>query len=174
MGESDQSYCLEAMTMTAKKPKKDASHVLAGERERTLASAIRRRASSIYLLERAFEEAGCSCSPYRKQLDELETQYRAESDRLMDGMNSSKLGKEIRILRKTIADIDHKEHSSLDAAARQACPFLAVWLMDQVRDGNPDVLGLSDRDIANSYAEAWYGGWLPNSLYKAKRPGVAG
>ena len=92
----------------------------------------------------------------------------------MHGLNNSELGKEVGELRKTIADIDRKEHSSLDAAARQACPFLAVWLMDQVRDGNPDVLGHSDQDIASSYAEAWYGGWRPKSLYKAKRPRVVG
>jgi len=151
-----------------KKPKKDASHVLVGERERTLASAVRRRASSVYFIERAFEETGCSCGPHRRQLKELETQYHAEADRIMCELDNSELGREIEELRKTIAVIDHSEHSSLDAAARQAHPFLPVWMLDQVRQGNADVLGLSDQDIASSYAEAWYGGWRPKSLYKAR------
>jgi hypothetical protein len=162
------------MNMADKKPKKDASHVLLGERERTLASAVRRRASSIYILERAFEEAGCSCSPHRLQLKELETQYQAERDRLTSELDSSDLAKEIADLRKAIADIDRREHSSLNAVARQAYPFLPVWMLDQVREGNPEVLGLSDQDITSSYADAWYGGWRPKSLYKARRSGADG
>jgi hypothetical protein len=160
--------------MTDKKPKKQASHVLATERERTLATAVRRRASSVHFLERAFEEAGCSCSPYRGQLEELEILYHAERDRLMYELDNSDLAREMGELRKTIADIDHREHFSLDVAARQAHPFLPVWMLDQLREGNPDVLGLSDKDIASSYTVAWYGGWRPKSLYKARRPGVKG
>ena len=140
--------------MADKKPKKDASHVLAAERERTLASAVRRRASSIHFLERAFESTGCSCSPYRRQLEELEIQYHAEQGRLMDELNKSDLAKKVRELKKTIADIDRTEHSSLDAAARQAYPYLPVWMLDQVREGSPGVLGLSDRDITSSHADA--------------------
>jgi hypothetical protein len=162
------------MNMADKKPKKDASQVLVGERERTLASAIRRRASAVYPLERAFEEAGCSCIPYRRQLRELETQYHAERNRLTYALDNSDLAKELGELRKTIAAIDLREHSSLHVAARQAYPFLPVWMLDQVRQGNPDVLSLSDQDIASSYADAWYGGWRPKSLYKARRLGVNG
>jgi len=160
--------------MTEKKTKRDAAHVLVGEREKTLASAVRRRASSIHFLERAFEEAGCSCSPYRRQLRELETQYNAERIRLIYELDSSKLASEMADLRKTIAEIDRGEHPSLDAAARQAHPFLAVWMLDQVREGNPDVIGLSDQDITSSYAEAWYGGWRPQSLYTPRRSGADG
>lgn len=160
--------------MTDKKPKKDASQVLLGERERTLASAVRRRASAIYSLDRAFEAAGCSCSPYRRQLRDLETQYHAEQDRLMDELDNSDLAREMNELKKTIADIDGREHSSLDASARQAHPFLPLWMLDLVREGNPDVLGLSDQDIASSYAEAWHGGWRPKSLYKVRKSGADG
>ena len=155
--------------MAGNKPKKDASHVLVGEREQTLATAVRRRASSVYFIERAFEETGCSCSPYRRQLEELETQYHAEQDRLMDELDRSDTAQEMRELRKTISGIDAKEHFSLDASARQAHPFLPLWMLDQVREGNPDILGLGDQDIARSYAEAWYGGWRPRSLYKASK-----
>jgi hypothetical protein len=162
------------MNMADKKPKKDASQVLVGARERTLASAVRRRASSIYTLERAFEDTGCSCSPYRRRLRELETQYHAESDRLMCELRNSQLAGEMDDLRKTIADIDRGEHPSLAAAARQAHPFLAVWMLDQVREGNPDVIGLTDQDITSSYAEAWYGGWRPKSLYTARSSGADG
>jgi hypothetical protein len=162
------------MNVVDKKPKKDASHVLLGERERTLASAVRRRASSIYFLVPAFQEAGCSCSPHRRRFKELETQYHAERDRLISELDSSDLAKEMGDLRKTIADIDRREHSSLDTVARQAHPFLPVWMLDQVREGNPDVLGLSDQDITSSYAEAWFGGWRPKSLYKARRSGADG
>ena len=160
--------------MADKKPKLDASHVLLRERERTLASAVRRRASSIHILERAFEEAGCSCSPFRRQLKELETLYYAEHDRLMYELDNSDLARKRGELRKTIAEIDLREHSSLDVAARQAYPFLPVWMLDQVREGNPDVLGLSDQDIASSYTMAWYGGWRPKSLHKTRNSGVVG
>ena len=155
--------------MADNKPKKDASHVLVGERERTLASAIRRRVSSIHFLERAFEEAGCSCAPYRSHLKELETQYQIERERLLQELDSSELAQEMGDLRISISNIDLREHSSLDRDARQAHPFLAVWMLDQVREGNSEILGLSDREIAGSYAEAWYGGWRPKSLFRAKK-----
>ena len=162
------------MGLTDKKPKKDASHVLVGEREKTLASAVKRRASSIYSLDRAFEIAGCSCAPYRRQLEELEVQYQVERERLMQELDDSELAGGIKNLKATIADIDLREHSSLDAVARQAHPFFPVWMMDQVREGNADILGLSDRDIASSYAEEWYGGWRPRSLYKATKTEAPG
>lgn len=155
--------------MPDEKPKKDASHVLVGERERTLASAIRRRASSIHFLDRAFEDAGCSCTPHRSLLKELEAHYNTERDRLMRELEGSDLAKEIGDLRKTISSIDLREHPSLDRDARQAHPFLAVWMVDQVREGYPEILGLTDQEIASSYAEAWYGGWRPKSLYKTKK-----
>ena len=151
-----------------KKLKKDASHVLLGERERTLASAIRRRVSSIHFLDRAFEEAGCSCTPYRDHLKELETQYQIERERLLQELDDSKLAQDMSDLRISIANIDLREHSSLDRDARQAHPFLAVWVLDQVREGKSEILGLSDREIGGCYAEAWYGGWRPKSLYRAK------
>lgn len=155
--------------MAEKKNTRDASHVLVGERERTLASAIRRRASSIHFLDRAFEEAGCSCTSHRSHLNELETQYRTEKDRLMQRLDSSRLAKEVGDLRKTISEIDLRKHPSLDRDARQAQPFLPVWMMDQVREGNQEILGLNDAEVASSYAEAWYGGWRPKSLYKANK-----
>jgi len=151
--------------MTEKKPKNDASHVLLAERERTLASAIRRRSRYINFLDRAFQEAGCSCSPYRSQLDELETRYRSEKDRLIQELDNSDLANEISGLKMTISEIDLREHLSLDKDARHAYPFLAVWMLDQVRVGNSEILGLSDTEIAGSYANAWYVGWRPKSLY---------
>ena len=72
----------------------------------------------------------------------------------MDELSKSDLAQKMRELKRTIADIDRTEHSSLDAAARQAYPYLPVWMLDQVREGSPGVLGLSDRDITSSYADA--------------------
>lgn len=151
--------------MAERKNKRDASHVLVGERERTLASAIRRRAASIQFLDRAFEEVGCSCTPHRSQLSELEIQYKAEKERLIQELDSSKLAVEIGELKKTIFEIDLRDHPLLDRDARQAYPFLALWMLDQVREGNPDIVALDNEEIAYSYAGAWYGGWRPKSLY---------
>ena len=81
------------MNVVDKKPKKGASHVLGQERERTLATAVKRRASSIYFLERAFEETGCSCSPHRRRLREVEAQFDAERDQLMRATAASRLPK---------------------------------------------------------------------------------
>ena len=155
--------------MAERNKKRDASHVLLGERERTLASAIRRRASSIHFLDRAFEEAGCSCTPYRSQLNDLETRYQSEKEQLMQQLESSSLANEMSDLKKTISEIDLREHLSLDMDARQAFPFLALWMLDQVREGTPEIVGLNNQEIADSYAEAWYGGWRPKSLYNTKK-----
>ena len=72
----------------------------------------------------------------------------------MDELNKSDLAQKMRELKKTIADIDRTEHSSLDAAAWQAYSYLPVWALDQVREGSPGVLGLSDGDITSSHADA--------------------
>lgn len=144
-------------------------NVLASERERTLASAIRRRASAIYVVQRAFEEAGCSCAPDREQLEGLEARYNSERQRLLESLDKSELGRRIDELREKVKEIDRREHPSLDAEAMHAAPYLAVWLIDQVREGNATMLGSSDHDIASSYAEAWMGGWRPRSLQKPRR-----
>ena len=155
--------------MAERKIKRDASHVLVGERERTLASAIRRRASSVQFLERAYEEAGCSCTPHRSHLRELEMQYQLEKGRLIQELDNSNLAIEIGELKKAIFEIDLREHPLLDRDARLAYPFLALWMLDQVREGHPDIVALNNQEIAFSYAGAWYSGWRPRSLYVARK-----
>jgi len=148
--------------------KLEPGEILYRERERTLASGVRKLVSQIYSLERAFEEVRCSCSPYREQLKELQGRYDAERKRLMDELDSSELGRQLSETRKTIYELDHKEHPQLDAIARRARPFMAVWIMDQLRDENPDILDLNEGAIAKAYAQAWVTGWRPRSLGRGR------
>lgn len=147
--------------------------ILAGERERTLAMAVRKLAGSLYngTVERAFEHVGCSCNPYRERLQALEGQYNAERQRLEAGyrgaladLDGSDLGKEITELKSTVRAIDYAEHPTLDAQGRQAYYFLSVWMMDQIRQGDTELLGTNGDHIAELYAQAWFGGWRPKSL----------
>lgn len=152
--------------------------VLAGERERTLAMGVRKLATSVYsgTIQRAFQEVGCSCNPYRGQIKELEQQYNAERQRMqaeyqraLASLESTELAREIRELKDKVREIDHAEHPILDAQGSQAYHFLPVWLMDRVRQGDGDVLGLTQELVAQLYAEEWMGGWRPRSLKKARR-----
>jgi hypothetical protein len=143
--------------------------VLAGERDRTLAMAVRKRASSIYSVGRAFEEVGCSCSPYRDRLRELDAEYKTEQQRLLESLEKSELARELYDLRQKVAEIDRQEHPSLDIRGREAYPFLAVWLLDQVREGDGDIVGLSDYEISKAYAQAWIGGWRPRARSRQRR-----
>lgn len=154
--------------MAAKNPSRDHTQILSAERERTLASAVRQLAKGIPSMERAFEEVGCTCGPFRQHLRDLEEQHRAESERLKLELEGSELSGQIRDMRKKIFDIDRKEHHMLDAMARQASAFFPVWLLDQVRAGNTGVLDFSNDDLARQYAQVWYAGWRPQSLYKAR------
>ncbi len=149
--------------------RKGAKDVLSSERERTLAMAVRRRASSVYNIERAFEEIGCSCNPYRDRLKQLEDEYNAERQRLLDSLEHSELARELKNLRQKIAELDRKEHPYLDAQGRQAYYFLGVWMLDKVREGSGDILGLSDQEISRGYAQAWIGGWRPRALSGQKQ-----
>ena len=150
--------------MTQRNQRLDPGKILDAEREKALASAVRRRAKNVYFLERAFEEVGCSCGVLRQQLRELEAQQRAEHDRIELELTNSALSREISDVRQKIYDIDRAEHHTLDRTARQAYSFLSVWLLDQVRAGNTDLLDLGDDDLGRKYAEAWYGGWRPKRL----------
>ena len=156
--------------MTPKTRSINPTRVLETERERLLAAAVRQRAKSVYFLERAFEEVGCSCGVFRQQLRKLEEQYRAESERRKLELESSQLARQISEVRNKIFEIDRAEHRALDTVATQAYAFLGVWLLDQVRNGNIDVLDLGDNDLGHCYAEDWYAGWRPKSLQNAPSP----
>lgn len=143
--------------------------MLSAERGRTLAMAVRRRASSIYSLDRGFEEVGCTCSPYRDRLKELEVSYARERQRLLESLEDSALATELYDLRRTVAEMDREQHPGLNVQARQAHYFVGVWLMDQVREGDGEVLGLDDQAISKAYAEAWLDGWRPRAEPKRKQ-----
>lgn len=160
-------------------PSKD---VLSSERERALAAGVRRLARDTYQLkvEKAFEEVGCTCHPYRERLNELEPLYESERIRVEEDyrgrlktLQDSDLGKQIRELREQIKEIDFREHPSLDAQGRHAYTFLPVWLLDQVRDGNYNVLELGEDGIARAYAEGWMEGWRPRALRRSRQPADA-
>src|SRR5438445_7188617 len=59
-------------------------------------------------IQSEFEHAGCSCKPYREELESL---------------------------KKKIAEIDAKEHPVLDEIGRLAKPFFRLWLREKVADG---------------------------------------
>lgn len=153
--------------------------MLNSEREKALAMGVRRLARDVYhfKVEKPFEEVGCTCSPYRARLKEMEPPYGAERQRLEDeyrralkALDDSNLGTEIRELKEQITQIDRREHPSLDAQGRHACTFLPVWLLDQVRDGNYRVLDLGEDGIAKAYAEGWMEGWRPRALRRSRQP----
>ena len=159
--------------MTQRTRSANPSRVLETERERLLAAAVRQRAKSVHFLERSFEEVGCTCSAFRQELRELDEQYRAESERQKLELENSELARRIREVRKEIFEIDRVEHRTLDAVAKQAYAFLGVWLLDQVRAGNTNVLELGDNDLGHRYAEAWFAGWRPKSLRNSPEPAAA-
>jgi hypothetical protein len=125
-------------------------------------------AIGLWNVERSFEEAGCSCNPYRERMKVWEEQYKAEEQRLMEALYSSDLTKGMKELKTMIAEIDRAEHGPLDAEAWGAYQFLPVWLMDEIREEKLNILELRDKDVANGYATAWYHGWRPGSLRSAQ------
>ena len=150
--------------MTQRRLRANQPNVLETARERLLASAVRQRAKSVHFLERCFQEVGCTCGPLRQELQELQEQYRAETERQKLELENSELARRINGVREKIFEIDRAEHRALDNVARQAYAFLGVWLLDQVRVGNTAMLDLGDNDLGRCYAEAWYAGWRPKSL----------
>ncbi len=156
--------------MTQRVRRTNPSKVLETERERLLAAAVKQRAKSVNFLDRAFEEVGCTCSPLRQELRELQEQYRAETERQKLELENSDLAKRISEVREKIFDIDRVEHQTLHIVSKQAYAFLGVWLLDQVRDSNIAVLDLGDDDLGRRYAEAWFAGWRPKSLQDSAEP----
>ena len=156
--------------MTQRVRRTNSSKVLETARERLLASALKQRVKNVHSLERCFEEVGCTCGPLRQELRELQEQHRVETERQKLELENSELARRIGEVREKIFEIDRVEHRALDAIAKQACAFLGVWLLDQVRAGNTNVLDLGDNDLGRRYAEAWYAGWRPKSLQNSLDP----
>ena len=115
-----------------------------------------------YLLERSFEEVGCSCSIQRQQLKELEIQLDSEALRFRSSLDESPTGEAVAHLKRSIAEIDRIEHPGLNAMAREAFPYLDQWIEEKVKEENSEAERLGSRDLIFRYAQAWYAGWRPN------------
>ena len=112
-----------------------------------------------YLLERFFEELGCSCSAQRKQLKDLKARFEAEVLRFRSRLAKSVLGDEIASLKQEIAEIDKVEHPLLDKSAKDAYPHLDCWL-SQLEGSEIEQLG-QHRALIFRYAQEWRAGWRP-------------
>jgi len=111
-----------------------------------------------YLLQKAFQELGCSCNTQRQQLKDLEVQLRTEVLQFRSSLAKSPLGKAIAALKQEIDEIDRIEHPPLDTMARDACSYLDQWITEQE---SSEIEGLGTRALILRYAQEWRAGWRP-------------
>ena len=111
-----------------------------------------------YLLERAFEELGCSCSAQREQLKDLKVRLETEVLRFRARLGKSVLGETVTTLKQEIAEIDKVEHPPLDRMAKDAYPYLDCWISEQ---DSSEVEQLGYRALIFRYAQKWQDGWRP-------------
>ncbi len=112
-------------------------------------------------IEKAFENVGCNCYSLRGKLQELEDQFVKERLRLTIELAQAEKYAELSLLREKISEIDRNEHPQLNAIAKEATPFIGVWLQElEGETPNSRACHIS-RDIANTFARAWLEGWRP-------------
>lgn len=109
-----------------------------------------------YLLAKAFEELGCSCSEQRNQLKELEIQLETRVLRFRSRLAKSALGQTISDLKQAIAEVDQVEHPPLVGMARDAYQYLDGWISEQ---DSSEVEQLGHRALISRYAQEWLAGW---------------
>lgn len=111
-----------------------------------------------YLLQKSFQELGCSCNIQRQQLKDLEVQLHTEVLRFRSSLAKSPLGNAIAALKQEIDEIDQIEHPPLDTMARDAYSYLDQWITEQE---NSEIEGLGTRALILRYAQEWRAGWRP-------------
>ncbi len=111
-----------------------------------------------YLLERSFEELGCSCGAQRKELKDLKARLEAGVLRFRSRLAKSTLGQAIASLTQEIAEIDQVEHPLLDKSAKDAYPHFGYWIAQQ--EGS-EIERLGHRALIFRYAQDWQAGWRP-------------
>ena len=111
-----------------------------------------------YLLQRSFEELGCSCGTQKSRLTDLEAQLETEVLRFRSSLAESPLGEAIASLKQTIAEIDREEHPVLDRMARDAHPYLIEWIGQQE---DSEIERLEYRALSFRYVKEWIAGWRP-------------
>lgn len=128
--------------------------------------AIARLVSADYNLRfhftRYFEEAGCSCSPLRRELETLHRLCAQLEDQMREHLRQTDPFKRREAIAQHIKDIDNREHASLDSRANLAFPFFRVWLFERLSDPEGSLNLTTPDAAAQSYAEAWLRGWRPN------------
>jgi hypothetical protein len=85
-----------------------------------------------------------------------------ECDRQLAELHRGEIFQEQRRLNEEIAEIDGREHPSLDLQARTAGPFFRVWLFERLTSENPPDLN-NPQELATIYAKDWYAGWRPKA-----------
>lgn len=108
-------------------------------------------------LHRAFEQAGCTCTPLRAQLDKADAECQRQEEELRRLHPIFEMRER---LRQEIAEVDGREHPALNYQSRVASPFFRVWLFEcLVGESPPDIA--HPKDLAAAYARAWFDGWRP-------------
>ncbi|MYC35772.1 MAG: hypothetical protein F4X66_02495 [Chloroflexi bacterium] len=113
-----------------------------------------------YLLQKSFEELGCSCNTQRQQLEDLEVQLHTEVLQFRSSLAKSPLGEAIATLKQEIDEIDLIEHPPLDTMAKDAYPYLDQWITEQE---SSEIEGLGSRALILRYAKEWLIGWRPRA-----------
>ena len=114
-----------------------------------------------YLLQKSFEELGCSCNTQRQQLKDLEVRLHTEVLQFHSNLTKSPLGEAIAALKQEIGEIDRIEHPALDMMARDAYPYFDQWIAEQE---SSEIERLGNRALILQYAQEWRAGWLPRAL----------
>ena len=139
-----------------------------------------------HLLERAFEQATCRCSPIRRELDTLresrtaflrarmqafgermKAEYLKEFGREMRGFNDVEyyirdildVDPQIQDLETQVRDIDREDHPKAHVVLNAAHPFFRTWLVQMVVENQ--TLPTESVKVAEQYAQAWLDGWRP-------------
>ena len=113
-----------------------------------------------YLLQKSFEELGCSCGTQRQQLKDLEVQLDTEVLQFRSSLTKSPLGEAIAALKQEIDEIDRIEHPPLDTMARDAYLYLDEWIAVQE---SSEIEGLGSRALILRYVQEWLIGWRPRA-----------
>lgn len=116
---------------------------------------------------REFEKLICSCSPHRKELEDIKEQelkavasidkrivkLQNERKAILDPFQPRKVE-----LNRIIQETDRKEHPQAERIYRQSKEWIRLWLTENLLAGND--LGPTD-GLYQKYTEAVAAGWRP-------------
>ena len=119
--------------------------------------AIQSLTNNDWLLEQAFQERLCSCHPLRAKEQALEVQI-AEARR----HHIAPLEEQLCKMRTERYRIDGKEHPAIGKVVEEARPWLRLWLLEHLLDGETDAIEGGLQQVSARYVDAWVSGWRPS------------